>query len=196
MDYEKDFRDRGSGFMNISNYYGWIGIIFFILWLISAWYLEPEIIKGKEKIKFKYYREFKGILIFLAGLFISFKAMKWDPGGYIGPGEWGFFFVFWSIVIILGMTPTIIQKKINKITGKKSKTFEVFYKWLWLIPGYYCLISLFIFKDSNHSFFNLDKAVNFLGIEEGTALMIGLALIFVAGFHFISVVIKFFSEKF
>ena len=42
----------------------------------------------------------------------------------------------------------------------------------------------------------LDKAVNFLGIEEGTALMIGLALIFVAGFHFISVVIKFFSEKF
>ena len=182
--------------MNIANYYGWIGIIFFILWLISTFYLEPQIIKGNKRIKFKYYREVKGILIFLAGLFISLKAIKWDPGGYIGPGEWGFFFILWSTIIILALTPTLIQKKINKITGKNSKTFEVFYKWLWLIPGYYCLISLFFFNDKNHSFFNINKAVDLVGISDDTALMVGLALIIVAFFHFISVVFKFFSEKF
>ena len=182
--------------MNIDNYYGWIGIFFIALWFYLEIYWEPfKIIKGKQKTKFKYYRELRGVVLVLAGLFISLKLLKIDPGGYKGPGEWGFMFIFWTIIITLIMIPTIVQRKINKITGKKGKAFETFYKWFWLIPGYYCLISL-ILKDSNNSFFNLEKAINFLGINENWAVGIGLMLIIVSGFHFISVAIKFFSEKF
>ena len=182
--------------MNIDNYYGWIGIFFIALWFCLEIFWEPfKIIKGRTKTNFKYHRELKGVVLVLAGLFISLKLIKWDPGGYKGPGEWGFFFIFWTIIISLIMIPTIVQKKINKITGKKSKAFEVFYKWLFLIPGYYFIICVFIVKDENHSFFSLEKAFNFLGINGDWMIGPGVLLIFVSGFHFISVVYNFFSNR-
>ena len=182
--------------MNIDNYYGWIGISFIALWFCLEFFWEPfKIVKGRLKTNFKYHRELKGVVLVLAGLFISLKLIKWDPGGYKGPGEWGFFFIFWTIIACLATIPTIVQKKINKITGKKSKAFEVFYKWLFLIPGYYITICVLFFRDGNHSFFSLEKAFNFFGINGDGWILPAVLLMIFSVFHFISVVYNFFSNR-
>jgi len=179
--------------MAVSSYYGWIGIFFFVLFLISTWYLEPEIKKGKKRIKFKYYRELRGTLIFLAGLFISLKVIKYDPGGFKGPGEWGFLFIFWSVIVIAAIFPTVVQKKINKITGKKGEEFEKFYKWLYLVPGYFVLLAMAL--GSEYPFFNnvLDNLANLIG--ESWVIAIGMLVAIVAGFHFLKLIIEFFEKR-
>ena len=147
----------------MSNYFSWIGIFLIISWSASLFFFRSKLVKKKGifvriENKIKYRREIKGTLLVLGITFVCLGQIVTYPRIE------GIFWLFGSplllgLIILLTVGPSIIQRKINKITkNKDGKGFEIFYKYLWIIPGYFGLCGIIaetFFKNTSiYYFFN------------------------------------------
>ena len=182
----------------MSNYFGWLGIFFLTSWIFSLYFFGSKLVRKKRKFirienKIKYRREIKGTLLILGIIFICLRQIVTYPG------EEGIVWMFGSplllgLIILLTVGPSIIQRKINKITkNKDGDGFEIFYKYLWIIPGYFALFVLTVneyFKDTSINYF-INSTTEALPKE--TAILFVFPLI-VAILHLIVTIYSFFSR--
>ena len=182
----------------MSNYFGWLGIFFLTSWIFSLYFFGSKLVRKKRKFirienKIKYRREIKGTLLILGIIFICLRQIVTYPG------QEGIVRMFGSplllgLIILLTVGPSIIQRKINKITkNKDGDGFEIFYKYLWIIPGYFALFVLTVneyFKDTSINYF-INSTTEALPKE--TAILFVFPLI-VAVLHLIVTIYSFFSR--
>ena len=182
----------------MSNYFGWLGIFFLTSWIFSLYFFGSKLVRKKRKFirienKIKYRREIKGTLLILGIIFICLRQIVTYPG------EEGIVWMFGSplllgLIILLTVGPSIIQRKINKITkNKDGDGFEIFYKYLWIIPGYFALFVVTVneyFKDTSINYF-INSTTEVLPKE--TAILFVFPLI-VAILHLIVTIYSFFSR--
>ena len=182
----------------MSNYFGWLGIFFLTSWIFSLYFFGSKLVRKKRKFirienKIKYRREIKGTLLILGIIFICLRQIVTYPG------EEGIVWMFGSplllgLIILLTVGPSIIQRKINKITkNKDGDGFEIFYKYLWIIPGYFALFVVTVneyFKDTSINYF-INSTTEALPKE--TAILFVFPLI-VAVLHLIVTIYSFFSR--
>jgi len=182
----------------MSNYFGWLGIFFLISWIFSLYFFGSKLVRKKRKFirienKIKYRREIKGTLLILGIIFICLRQIVTYPG------EEGIVWMFGSplllgLIILLTVGPSIIQRKINKITkNKDGDGFEIFYKYLWIIPGYFALFVVTVneyFKDTSINYF-INSTTE--AIPKETAILFVFPLI-VAILHLIVTIYSFFSR--
>ena len=100
-----------------------------------------------------------------------------------------------GLVMLLLIGPSIIQRKINKITkNKNGDGFEIFYKYLWIIPGYFALSVVTVneyFKDTSiYHFINSTTEV----LPKETAILFVFPLI-VAVLHLIVTIYNLFADR-
>ena len=182
----------------MSNYFGWLGIFFLTSWIFSLYFFGSKLVRKKRKFirienKIKYRREIKGTLLILGIIFICLRQIVTYPG------EEGIVWMFGSplllgLIILLTVGPSIIQRKINKITkNKDGDGFEIFYKYLWIIPGYFALFVVTVneyFKDTSINYF-INSTTE--AIPKETAILFVFPLI-VAVLHLIVTIYSFFSR--
>jgi len=182
----------------MSNYFGWLGIFFLTSWIFSLYFFGSKLVRKKRKFirienKIKYRREIKGTLLILGIIFICLRQIVTYPG------EEGIVWMFGSplllgLIILLTVGPSIIQRKINKITkNKDGDGFEIFYKYLWIIPGYFALFVVTVneyFKDTSINYF-INSTTE--AIPKETAILFVFPLI-VAILHLIVTIYSFFSR--
>tara|TARA_B100000795_G_C22604031_1_gene362408 strand:+ start:165 stop:725 length:561 start_codon:yes stop_codon:yes gene_type:complete len=182
----------------MSNYFGWLGIFFLTSWIFSLYFFGSKLVRKKRKFirienKIKYRREIKGTLLILGIIFICLRQIVTYPG------EEGIVWMFGSplllgLIILLTVGPSIIQRKINKITkNKDGDGFEIFYKYLWIIPGYFALFVVTVneyFKDTSINYF-INSTTEALPKE--TPILFVFPLI-VAVLHLIVTIYSFFSR--
>ena len=183
----------------MSNYFGWLGIFFLISWIFSLYFFGSKLVRKKRKFirienKIKYRREIKGTLLILGIIFICLRQIVTYPG------EEGIVWMFGSplllgLIILLTVGPSIIQRKINKITkNKDGDGFEIFYKYLWIIPGYFALFVVTVneyFKDTSINYF-INSTTEVLPKE--TAILFVFPLI-VAVLHLIVTIYNLFADR-
>ena len=183
----------------MSNYFGWLGIFFLTSWIFSLYFFGSKLVRKKRKFirienKIKYRREIKGTLLILGIIFICLRQIVTYPG------EEGIVWMFGSplllgLIILLTVGPSIIQRKINKITkNKDGDGFEIFYKYLWIIPGYFALSVVTVneyFKDTSiYHFINSTTEV----LPKETAILFVFPLI-VAVLHLIVTIYNFLADR-
>ena len=183
----------------MSNYFGWLGIFFLTSWIFSLYFFGSKLVRKKRKFirtenKIKYRREIKGTLLILGIIFICLRQIVTYPG------EEGIVWMFGSplllgLIILLTVGPSIIQRKINKITkNKDGDGFEIFYKYLWIIPGYFALFVVTVneyFKDTSINYF-INSTTEALPKE--TAILFVFPLI-VAVLHLIVTIYNLFADR-
>ena len=183
----------------MSNYFGWLGIFFLTSWIFSLYFFGSKLVRKKRKFirienKIKYRREIKGTLLILGIIFICLRQI------ITYPGEEGIVWMFGSplllgLIILLTVGPSIIQRKINKITkNKDGDGFEIFYKYLWIIPGYFALFVVTVneyFKDTSINYF-INSTTE--AIPKETAILFVFPLI-VAVLHLIVTIYNLFADR-
>ena len=183
----------------MSNYFGWLGIFFLTSWIFSLYFFGSKLVRKKRKFirienKIKYRREIKGTLLILGIIFICLRQIVTYPG------EEGIVWMFGSplllgLIILLTVGPSIIQRKINKITkNKDGDGFEIFYKYLWIIPGYFALFVVTVneyFKDTSINYF-INSTTE--AIPKETAILFVFPLI-VAILHLIVTIYNLFADR-
>ena len=165
----------------------------------SLYFFGSKLVRKKRKFirienKIKYRREIKGTLLILGIIFICLRQIVTYPG------EEGIVWMFGSplllgLIILLTVGPSIIQRKINKITkNKDGDGFEIFYKYLWIIPGYFALFVVTVneyFKDTSINYF-INSTTEVLPKE--TTILFVFPLI-VAILHLIVTIYNLFADR-
>jgi len=183
----------------MSDYFGWLGIFFLISWALSLYFFGSKLVRKKKEFirienKVKYRREIKGTLLVLGIIFICLRQIVTYPE------QEGIVWMFGSpllggLVMFLLIGPSIIQKKINKITkNKDGEGFEIFYKYLWLIPGYFslCLVIIPFFSRNTSIYYFIESITETLP-KESAILFVFPAII--AVLHFIVTIYNFLADR-
>ena len=183
----------------MSNYFGWLGIFFLISWVLSLYFFRSKLVRKKKKFirienNIKYRREIKGTLLVLGIIFICLRQIVTYPEHEAIVWMFGSPLLL-GLIILLTVGPSIIQRKINKITkNKDGDGFEIFYKYLWIIPGYFALFVVTVneyFKDTSINYF-INSTTEALPKE--TAILFVFPLI-VAVLHLIVTIYSFFADR-